>query len=340
MPVAKDSGITTGTEPGLRFALVFDGKGGCRELDWAGIASWKPEHGFLWVHLERDDPAAQTWVHEKSGIQGLVALTLLAEESRPRVSDIEDALVIVLRGVNLETEENPECAAELVPIHIWAEAGRVVSLRDKAHQLNALRDIRIALMRGKGPHNAAELIAQIAEKVVDHLELEIDDMEDDLSKLEDACFDNQFDEDCRVDLAKLRRRSTTLRRYIAPQRDALYRLQHDDASWLTADTKARLREVSDKIIRHLEDIDALRDRATILHEDLTARISEKIALTSNRLTGMAALILPPSLIAGMLGVNIEGIPAKDNPWAFPIFCVLMVALMPISWIVLKKLKWI
>lgn len=339
--MAKDeSGLNDGTAPGLRFALVFDGKGGCRTLDWDGIAKWSPGQGFLWIHIERDDPTAQEWVHTKSGIGGLVALTLLAEESRPRISDIEEALVIVLRGVNLDQERDENGEAELVPIHIWAEANRVVTLRDKAHQLSALRDIRIALMSGKGPHSAAELISQIAEKIVDHLELVIDGMESQLAELEDACFDKSFDEDCRVDLARLRRRTTTLRRYIAPQRDALYRLQHDDAVWLGAEAKMRLREVSDKIIRHMEDIDALRDRATILHEDLTARISEKIALTSNRLTGMAALILPPSLVAGMLGVNIDGIPAKDNPYAFPIFCVAMLLLMPLSWMVLKKMKWI
>jgi len=337
-----ESGVMDGSQPGMRFALVFDGRGGCRTLDWNSVNAWKPEDGFLWLHLERDDPAAQQWVHDKSGINGLVALTLLAEESRPRVSDIDDALVIVLRGVNLEPKGDRDSATntEMVPIHIYADRNRVVSLRDKAHQLSALRDIRIALMTGKGPHNAAELIALIAEKVVDHVEFSIDAMEDQLVALEEACFDDEPGSDLRAELGRLRRHATTVRRYIGPQRDALYRLQHDDASWLSAECKLRLREVSDKIIRHLEDIDALRDRSTILHEDLTAKISEKIALTSNRLTGMAALVLPPSLVAGMLGVNIDGIPAKDNPLAFPIFCVAMILMMPLCWIVLKKLKWI
>ena len=49
-----------GEQPGLRFACVLDGRGGCRELDWPGVEAWKPEDGVLWVHLERDSPDARS----------------------------------------------------------------------------------------------------------------------------------------------------------------------------------------------------------------------------------------------------------------------------------------
>ena len=329
--------VQVGVEPGLRFAVLFDRSGGCVQLDWAQIADWKPANGFLWIHLEREAPEAQAWVRDKSGIDPVSVEALLADESRPRVNDIADALLIVLRGVNVAEGAND---VELVPIHMWAETARVISLRDKDHQLSALREIRLALMAGKGPRSAADLVAQIAERIVEHVEIVIDSLEEDLETLEATCYETKFEGDWRDDLGALRRRATSLRRYLGPQRDALYRLQHDDATWLTDFSKQRLREVSDKIIRHLEDIEALRDRASILHDDLTARISERIAHTSNRLTGLAALLLPPSLIAGMLGVNIEGIPWKDSPLAFPIFALGMVGLMPVLWYFLRKAKWL
>jgi zinc transporter len=329
--------IQVGIEPGLRFAVLFDKSGGCTSLDWEKISRWQPQDGFLWIHLEREDEIAQEWLRKKSGIDSVSADALLADESRPRVSDIDDALLIVLRGVNVA---EGVADAELVPIHIWAEATRVISIREKEHQLSALSEIRNALMAHKGPRCAAELVAQIAERVVEHVEIIIDNLEEQLEVLEDTCYQSKFEGDWRDDLGILRRKATSLRRYIGPQRDALYRLQHDDASWITDLARQRLREVSDKIIRHLEDIEALRDRASILHDDLTARISERIAHTSNRLTGLAALLLPPSLIAGMFGMNIEGIPGKDDPLAFPLFCIIMVVLMPVLWYFLKKAKWL
>lgn len=329
--------ITAGNQPGLRFAALLDRHGGCHDLDWDGIARWRPEDGFLWIHLERDDPATEAWIKEKSGIDPLVGLALLAEESRPRIEDVEDSLLVVLRGVNVN-DENGE--AELVPIHVWAEANRLISLRDKDHQMSALRLIRVALLNGKGPRSCGGLLAQLAERVVDHMELVIDGLEEQAGNLEDACIQRQAEHSLRTQLARLRRQSIQLRRYLGPQRDALYRLQHDDATWLSRDARLRLREVTDKLVRHIEDLDALRDRTTVLHEDLSAQVSERIANTSNRLTAVAALLLPPSLLAGLLGANVGGIPGHDDPSAFWQLALATVGMMPLLWVVLKKLKWL
>lgn len=335
--MANAQDLKTGTQPGLRFAALLDRSGGCTDLDWEGVARWRPEDGFLWIHLERDDPTAAQWLREKSGIDPLVGLALLAQESRPRVEDVDDSLMVVLRGVNVNEETGEP---ELVPIHVWAEPNRLISLRDKDHQLSALRAIRLALLGGKGPRSPGGLLAQIAERVVEHLELVIDGMEDKVGELEDACIERTADNSLRAELAQVRRQAIHLRRYLGPQRDALYRIQHDDATWLSRDAKLRLREVTDKVIRHIEDLDALRDRTTVLHEDLSTQIAEKIAVTSNRFTVLTALLLPPSLLAGMLGANVGGIPGHDDPLAFWEMCLIVLGMMPLLWVGLKRLKWL
>ena len=329
--------IKTGAQPGLRFASVLDRKGGCRDLDWDGVRQWRAEDGFLWLHLERDDDTAAEWLRHESGIDPLVALALLADESRPRVEDVDDNLLVVLRGVNVdETTGRPE----LVPIHIWGEADRLVSLRDKDHQLSALRNIRLALLTGKGPRSPGGLLAQIAERVVEHLEIVLDGLEDDVGDLEDLALQSEVDPSVRGKLALTRRHTIQLRRYLGPQRDALYRIQHDDSSWLSRDARLRLREVTDKVVRHIEDLDALRERATVLHEDLSAQISEQIAQNSNRFTALAALLLPPSLIAGLLGTNIGGIPGATDPYAFWELCAVVAAMLPGLWLLLRRFNWL
>lgn len=45
-------------------------------------------------------------------------------------------------------------------------------------------------------------------------------------------------------------------------------------------------------------------------------ISEKIARTTYRFTAIAGLLLPPSLVAGLLGANIGGIPGQETPMPF------------------------
>jgi zinc transporter len=341
------AGANKGTKRGgLRFASLLDGKGGCRDLDWAGVRAWRPEDGVLWIHLERDDPGAQAWLEQESGIDPLTCRTLIAEESRPRIDEVGDGLMMVLRGVNVGTDQDDddELAIEvapdgdLVPVHLWVEDRRVVSLRDKGHQLIALRDIRDALRKGKGPVSAGGLSVKIAEKivkdaepVVTELETMIDDLDDNLGTSEPIAT--------RERLAEVRHRAIELRRYLAPQREALLKAQGEELPCLTPKNSLQLREVADKVQRHIESLDAIRSRAAVIHEDLSAIVSERIASSSHRLTVLAGVILPPSLLAGMLGANIGGIPGQNDGWAFVIFCAVILLVIPLEIWLLKKLKW-
>lgn len=327
--------MNAGLEPGLRFACLLNGVGGCCDLDWKGVETWQPEDGFLWIHLERDVPEAISWINEQSGVGPLVAQALLDEESRPTVESFDGALLLVLRGVNLATKDE----VELVPIHVWIDQHRAITLRDKQHSLSALRDIRVALQGSRGPRRAGGLLVQICEKIVRDTGPGIEQMDDEVEQLEDRLLE-RVSSDARRTLAELRRRAVHLRRYLGPQREALIRLQTEDTRLLDRSDRLRLRCVIDSVIRHLEDMDALRDRTTILHEDLAAQVSERIALTSNRLTAVAALLLPPSLVAGMLGANIGGIPGQESPMAFWEMSALMVFLMLVQGLLLRRIGWL
>ncbi len=253
----------------------------------------------------------------------------------PPSNPFDAALLLVLRGVNLAEKDE----VELVPIHIWIDQHRAITLRDKDHALSALRDIRIALQCGRGPRKPGGLLVQICEKIVRDTGPSVEEMDDEVEHLEDLLAGTASKE-LRRDLAELRRRAVHLRRFLGPQREALIRLQTEDTLLLDKSDRMRLRCVIDSVIRYLEDMDALRDRTTILHEELAAQISEKIALTSNRLTAVAALLLPPSLVAGMLGANIGGIPGQQSPIAFWEMSLVMLALMLVQGVVLRRIGWL
>jgi zinc transporter len=334
--------VSYGAEPGLRFALLLDGQGGCRPLSIAALCQWKPEDGVVWMHFERDHPAAADWVTAKGGFDPLVVEALLAEDSRPRVEPVDDGLLIILRGVCAAPPEEEEIAAEdidLVPIHAWIDEHRLVTLRDSGHWITALRDIRLALEKGKGPKQTGELLALVSEKLVRDLEPVLDAMDEEVDELDELIFQGDAGE-VRRRLKLLRRRSVQLRRYLAPQRDALSRIEHDDASWLKERDKLRFREVIDKLMRFIEYLDAIRDRTSILHDDLSTVISERIARNSNRLAALAALLLPPSVVAGLFGMNVGGIPGVHEGWAFMAIVALVAISSAATLIILRRIDWL
>jgi zinc transporter len=284
-------------------AYLLDGQGKGRDFGWAEVRAWEAEQGTLWVHLDRTDPHGQRWLREESGIEPLACEALLAEDARPRTAAMKDGLLVILRGVNLHPDADPE---DMVSIRMWIEDQRVITLRH--HRLMAVQDVRDFLAAGKGPRNGADLLVQIAAR---------------LTKLSD-----------------LRRQAITLRRYIAPQRDAMSRLQQEDAAWLTPLHRARLREVSDRIIRYVEDLDAARERAAVTHEELLGRLSEQMNRTMYVLSIVAVVFLPLGLLTGLLGINVAGIPFAEHPWAFGVVCIVLLLTAAAEVYLFRRLNWL
>jgi len=334
-----DKELAAGLEPGLRFAMLATASGGFVDLTWVGVEAWTPIDGFLWIHLERDDPVAQDWVRNRAGLDPLVAMALLADESRPRVEDVDDSLLVVLRGVNKPRpgEDHPGSVdSELVPIHIWMESGRCISLRDKDHSLNALRDLRLSMLNGKGPRTAGGLMARIAEKVTDHVGDLVDELEENVSLLEDRLSEADAGSDLRSAIADSRRSVVQVRRYLAPQRDALYRLRSDDATWLTDGAKTHLREINDRLVRHLEDLDEIRQRASILQEELAAVVAEQTNRNLYTLSVVTVIMLPMTFIAGYFGMNTGGLPfGLENPYGTLLASALIAATALLTALVLR-----
>jgi zinc transporter len=128
----------------------------------------------------------------------------------------------------------------------------------------------------------------------------------------------------RAELAEIRRSAIVLRRFMFPQRDALTTLQIEDLSWLDERERGRIREAAERVTRLAEELDAIRDRAAIVHDQVTDQRAEALNRSMLILAVVAAVFLPLGLITGLLGINVGGIPGSDYPYAFEIVCALLV----------------
>jgi zinc transporter len=143
----------------------------------------------------------------------------------------------------------------------------------------------------------------------------------------------------RYDLALLRKQAIAIRRYLAPQREALNRLVMENLSWMTESYQLRLREISDRLIRHIEDIDAVRERAALAQEELQSRIAEQMNGRMYVLSVVAAIFLPLSFFTGLMGINVGGMPGVEDPAGFWMVVGLCVALSVLLAAVFRWRKW-
>ncbi len=322
------------TKNGLVQAYVLDGEGGGRSLGWADLEAWKPERGLLWIHLDRMHEKAHRWLEDASGLEPTVTEALLAEETRPRSVAIGTALLLILRGVNLNPGTDPE---DMVSIRLWVEPRRIISMRGR--RLMAAEDVSTAIAAGGGPRDAADFVVMLADRLVERMSPVLTDLDDEVDDLEDRMLTAESHA-LRPRLAELRRKAITLRRYLAPQREALSRLQIEQLPWLDHVHRMRLRETNDRVTRYVEDLDAARERAAVVHDELANRLAEHMNRTMYALAMIATIFLPLSFVTGLLGINVGGIPGAEEPWAFAAVVAALAGLAALQVLVFRRLRWL
>ncbi len=334
MTVELDTEQQTADIDGLICAYLLDGEGGGTGFDWAQVRAWTPGDGLLWVHLDRLAEPARDWLLNESGIAPVISESLLAEETRPRILADGEALTVFVRGVNLNPGADPE---DMVSVRMHIDANRIVTLRHA--RLMAIKDLREAIDRGAGPKSPGEFLVRITDRLIDRMGPVIAEIDEALDDLEDQVQQSASPE-LRGQLRRIRQSSIMLRRYLAPQREAMSRLQAERLTWLSDLDCTMLREIADRNTRYVEDLETARERAAAVQEEFNYQISERMNRTMYALTVVAAILLPPSLVAGLFGINVGGMPGVDNGAAFWIVVAAIAVLAVVEYICLRKLRWI
>ena len=319
---------------GLIHALLLDGHGGARPLSWENVNTCTPAQGCLWLHFNFELPGVEEWLRRGSNLNELAVDALISEETRPRAITFGDELLLALRGVNLNPGSDPE---DMVSIRLWTDGKRVISSRRR--RLLSAMDVVERIEAGKGPVDAGELLVDLIDRIVRRMSDTVDNFEDEVSALEDRVLSGAAST-LRYDLALLRKQTIALRRYLAPQREALNRLVMEKLSWLSSSYQMQLREISDRLVRHIEDIDAVRERAALAQEELLSLVSEQMNERMYVLSMVAAVFLPLGFFTGLMGINVGGMPGVEDNEAFWVVVALCVAVMLVLAVVFRWKKWL
>ena len=299
---------------GLAHAYLLDGRGGGELLDWTGIERWTPDDGALWLNLDYSAPDVERWLGLHARIDPLIRDALLDDDPRPRAMAHGDALLLIVRGINVNEGAAPE---DMLSIRSWIEPRRVVTLRHR--QSRSLRSIAADLDRGAGPTGVGELTALLVERVLEHVATRVDTLGDDIAACEDQVLAETRGE-LRAQLADQRRRAIALRRVLAPQREAFAKLSQIQVPWLDATARSRIVESADRMTRTVEELDAARDRAAVTQEELQSKIGEATNQRLYVLSIITAVFLPLGFVCSLLGVNVGGVPLQHDEWAFWALC--------------------
>jgi zinc transporter len=313
---------------GLVCAYVLDGLGGGRLIESAQIGTHLD--GFLWVHLQRTGKEARRWLWEESGLDWVVCNALLGSSEMPTRQWIEEGhsqsmyykggISINLRGVNLNpgADEN-----DMITVRAWFDSDQVITVRER--HVEAIKDIRGRIAASEGPTGPADFLVLLAERLADRIGVALASLQEVIDDMEMAAISEQAPE-LRNNLGSLRRRAIAKRRHLLPQRDALSRLSQGQVPWMEEHHRAQLSAIADRTALQVEDLQALRERAAVIQDEIMNQLSAGLNRTMYLLSVIAAIFLPLGFVTGLLGVNLAGIPGREWPWAFPVACIVFAAI--------------
>lgn len=312
------------------FDIRSDGSSAPVEATDLGAA---PAAGFAyrWIHLDLGDPDIGAWL--RTHLPSTPAAALLEAETRPRCDAYEDGLILNLRGVNLNPDQE---ADDMVSLRLWASGTTIVSARIR--KLFAVDALRQDIDAGRAPTSVSHLLTRLARGLTDRIENALLNLEDRTDGIEEAALSKS--DAPNQDIILARRSAIRFRRYVGPQRDALAKLASVEGPLISKADRGALREIANRTTRAVEALDAVRDRLGALQDYVDVNQTAKLGRNSYVLSVVAAIFLPLSFVTGLFGVNVGGMPGADHPYGFLALAVAMAAFAVLLLVVFRRIKWL
>ena len=315
-------------------AYARNGDGSGTGLTEEALRSAGAESKPAWVHLSARSASARQWLAQDAELPDSTLVdALLAEDTRPRMLPRESGLLLILRGVNLNENAEPE---DMVSIRIWIETHRFISVQ--LRNLRGVAEMQELLQSGTGPTDINDLLTTFIEGSIKRLAPVMGDLTEGIEDIEEQILQMQL-AGLREQIISIRRKTSIFNRFLLPQKDIVGRLIEIPELKLTKNLKQRLQESHNDMTRFVEDLQTMRERAHSIQNEVANILTERLNRNTYVFSIIASIFLPLSFLTGLLGINVLGIPGADDPRAFLFFCGILVAIMATQILVFRKLRW-
>lgn len=326
-----------GSDPsGLISGFRFCGGAPGQPMDAEQAAAWLQagSHGdddFLWLHFDLANNATVRWLRRQLALSDAF-YDALGDPSRTTRIDFDgDALIGVMNDVVYDFLQGATDVSTL-----WINVSPRLLISVRRQPLRSVDRLRAAVKRGACFASSMALLIHLLEDQADELAKIVRDTTSKVDGIEDQLLAGRLT-DHRAELGAMRRMLVRLKRLLAPEPAALFRLLNRPPRWMAEQDATDLRQAAEAFTLAIGDLDELRERIKLLQEELANHVSEQTNRSVFVLTMVTVLALPINLVAGLMGMNVGGIPWAGNPHGFRIVAGSVAALTGLAaWLALRR----
>lgn len=315
------------------YSVEHDGR--LRTLGPESLADALADEGVMvWLHFDQADPEAQAWIGACERLPGAAKAVLLGADSHMRMEPAGDGLAGVVGDLHHEFARRSD---HLDVLRLYLDNRCLISARREP--LTAIDKLRRSIGEGLAMERPIRLVAQFLHHVTDTLGDIMLELGDTLDALEDGVISGRAD--CGPEaLNRVRRVAARLRRHMVPQQHALLGLLGRLPEWIEESEASLLRGAIERLSALGHDLDLIQERSRLVQEQRAARLMELTNRNLYILSIATVVALPPTLITGVFGMNLGGVPAQQDHLGFYYGLAFMAATVGATLLLLKRARMI
>jgi magnesium transporter len=254
-------------------------------------------------------------------------------------SKIDDYKNYIYTEFSIADRIDPEEGLKLLEVYIFLTKNTVVTVHDEHHRIfnylynRAIRDERL-MSRGAEFlfHNLLDVMVDNYNSILEYFEREVDSIEKDV--LEEP------DRETVKKIFTLRRDIYDLKRVALPQKEIMSQISRRQFPQISDRAALYFRDVLDHLTRVIELSESHRDTLISALEVYFSNVSTKTNEIIKVLTIFTVILMPPTFLVGMWGMNFRYMPELHWKYGYVIFWVIIVIIALIMIIFFKRKKWI
>jgi zinc transporter len=314
--------------PGLIWGFRFDAVGAARAIvDSADLGAG--EGGWTWLHFNLTDMRTRSWLAASPAMPDIGLELFRSDDDTQRLAAGESCVHgIFFDLVHGFDRSNDEFG------HLRFVLTEGVLITGRRRALNSVEAVRRLVERGMRFPTATDLLKAIIDELASGIDRIVAELATEADSIEDSILgDLGLDE--RQRLGRVRLTTVSIHRRLNGLR-TLFRRFNADGGLAVA-----MRASTAQLLLRLDEIDhevvEVRDRARLMQEEITVKLAEQTNRHLHVLSILTALLLPPALVAGLFGMNLNGMPFTTSHAGFWWAVGLTVAVSGAALLVLRRM---
>lgn len=284
-----------------------------------------------WLHFNLSDSRAREWLKGQAELPDDARDTLLSADPRIHLEVLPAGITAVLGDLFHDFDDDPE---RLGTLRLYLD--RRLMLSGRTHPLKAADVLRRELAHGHEPTTTLGLFQLLIERLADSIGQVVRKLNDQVDSAEDRILDGKYSGQG-TPLGNLRRLVARLRRLVVANRAALTSLPAQVVGLYDAEERHELRSAIERLEAVGQDLDLVQERARLLQEEIAARVGEATNRNLFVLSIATTTLLPITLITGIWGMNLGGLPFAEDPHGFKFVMVGIVTAVLLALWLLRRL---